>query len=163
MNITKTTQAIVTEGLRVSGLSKKELAAKLGVNPGWITKFYDGTLKTLSDKHADAIEKALNVRFKRIVSKQDGIPGIAIELGKAMNDRPELAQIVSGLLALAEQKMVFSIPFMTPKELIKIGGEITRVVAEWDEADDPHYAKIGLESIKIISAVMARKSNSEAQ
>ncbi len=157
MNITKTTQAIVTEGLRTSNLSKKELAAKLEVNPGWITKFYDGTLKTLSDKHVKAIEKALGVKFSRLVSTEDGIPGAAIELGKAMNDKPELSAIVSGLLELVGQQTIHSIPFMTPKELIKIGGEITKIVARWDEQNDPHYAKIGLESIKVISELMTKK------
>lgn len=163
MNITTTTQAIVTDGLRTSGLSKKELASALGVNPGWITKFYDGTLKTLSDKHAATIEKTLKVKFQRIVQPDEGIPGAAVELGKIMNSKPELSGIVSGLIALANQQTLYAIPFMTPKELTKIGAEITKIVARWDEAADPHYAKIGLESIKVISEVMTKKEKNNHQ
>lgn len=150
----------MTDGLRRANKSKKELAAVLGMNPGWVTKFFDGTLKTLTDRHVDVIEKFLNVKFQRIV-KGSHVPGAAIELGKLMNDRPELVSIVNGLLAMAEEKTIRSIPYMHPKELVKIGGEITRIVAAWDQADDPHYAKIGLESIKVISEVMNKKAKAE--
>jgi len=158
MKITPSIQAIVTEGLRKSGVLKKQLASELGVNPAWITKFYDGTLKTLADEHVKVIERVLNVKFQRIVSAVDAIPGAAVELGKLMNEKPELAGIVSGLLALSQSQTIHSIPFMTPKELIKIGAEITKIVAKWDEAADPHYAKVGLESIKVIGAVIESKS-----
>lgn len=157
MKITPTIQAIVTEGLRKTGVLKKQLALELGVNPAWITKFYDGTLKTLADEHVSTIERVLNVKFRRIISDMDGIPGAAVELGKMMNEKPELAAIIGGLLTLAQNQTIHGIPYMTPKELIKIGAEITKIVAKWDESADPHYAKIGLESIKVISEITNKK------
>lgn len=162
MTITETTRNIVSDGLRKSGMSKKELAAKLGFNPGWITKFFDGKLKTLTEENAIVIEKALGVKFSRIVSKSDKIPGAAQELGKLMETRPELITIANALISITEERTIYGIPFMTPKELIKIGGEITRIVAQWEDGNDPHYAKIGLESIKAISAVMEKKNKRPA-
>lgn len=162
MKITQTVQDLVTDGLRRENKSKKELAAVLGVNPGWVTKFFDGTLKTLTDRYVEVIEKFLNIKFQRIILGAN-VPGSAIELGKLMNERPELVGIVNGLLAMAEERTIRSIPYMHPKELIKIGGEITRIVAAWDQAEDPHYAKIALESIKIISEVMNKKAKTEGR
>lgn len=100
MTITETTRNIVSDGLRKSGMSKKELAAKLGFNPGWITKFFDGKLKTLTEENAIVIEKALGVKFSRIVSKSDKIPGAAQELGKLMETRPELITIANALISI---------------------------------------------------------------
>lgn len=157
MKITDSVRDLVASGLRKRNVSKKELAAKLGFNPGWITKFFDGTLKTLTDENVKVIERELGIKFMRLVSKSDNLPGPAVELGKLMESRPELLAIAQSLIALTDPKSTHAIPFMTPKELTKIGAEITRIVAAWDEADDPHYAKIGLESIKVISDIIEAK------
>ncbi len=159
MTITKSVQALVSRALREKGISHSQLAGAIGVNPAWVTKFFNGKLLTLSDERIVLIEKFLNIQFTRIVSGGHGIPAEADQLGKLMKERPELVDIVGGLLKLAgsPKEVIHELPHFQTKELTKIGAEISRIVYAWEVPADPHYTKIGLEVVKFLSAFVAKK------
>lgn len=161
MKITKQIQDTVLDALRKQNVSKKEFAAMVGMNPAWVSKFFNGKLKTLTDGIPKRIESGLGIKLLRILPKGEEVPGVAVDLGELMTDYPELSVIANSLVALTQAKTRYAVPFMTPKELIKIGGEITRIVHQWENGEDPHYAKIGLESVKVIAAVMRTKEKSQ--
>lgn len=168
MIITETTRRIVADAIRRTGISQKELAAALGVNPGWMTKFFNGKLQTLEEGKIKVMQDVLQITLRRIVDPRATVPGAAIDIGRAMEKHPELVGIVNGLLALVEtqEPVTSGLPYFTPKELEKIGAEVTRIAYAWDEAADPHYAKVGVETVKALAkfaAAHAKKAQPQQQ
>lgn len=163
MSITETVRAMVVRALRVKGLNHRELAALLLVNAAWVTKFFNGKLKTLSDEKMMQMEAALGIQFFRLVPGPNAIPAEAEQLGQLMKINPEVADIVGALLKLAGGQVTHELPHYETKELTKIGAELVRLVNAWDVPSDPHYTKIGLETVRFLSAFTAKKEKRDAK
>lgn len=157
MTITESVRAMVTRALREKGLNHSEFASAIGVHPAWVTKFFNSKLKALSDQRMQLMEAALGIQFFRLVPGPNAIPEEAEKLGQLMKTNPEVAQIVAGLLKMADTQVIHELPYFETKELTKIGAELVRIVNAWDVPHDPHYTKIGLETVRFLSTFTAKK------
>lgn len=162
MTITKTVRATVSRALREKGLTHSELSEAIGVTPGWVTKFFNGKLLSLTEDRITKIEKALDIKFQRLIPSVGGNFTEIEKLGELMKERPELVDIVGGLLKLAEKDapaVIHELPHFETKELTKLGAEFTRIVYAWEIPADPHYTKIGLEIVRFISNYCAKRGD----
>ncbi len=155
MTITAPVRATVSQALRANGYTKNQMAAALGVTPSWVTKFFNGKLAALDEEKADALEKFMNIKFERLVSRGQ-IPQEAVQLGEAMLTNQAVADIMGGLTALLTPRVIHELPFFETKELGKIGAEVTRIVHAWEQGQDPHYHRIGREVVEFLSKLAGK-------
>jgi hypothetical protein len=82
---------------------------------------------------------------------------LAAELTQAAESDPRLGKVLEALALLASPaEPVAFIPVVHQKQLIKIGAELTRIVHRWEQAADPHYAKIGAESLAYLREFLSK-------
>ena len=137
MNVTDHTRATITQALRNKSMSQTFLAEKMGLGKAWVSKLLNGGIKRLSDEHTDALEDILDISFFTLVDSTK-IPGIAVKLGKLMEERPEVAEIANSLLAM-DESLFYSLPHLPTRDLVDFGKEILR--ASHEDPDKP--GKVG--------------------
>ena len=145
MNVTEHTIATITQGLRKNNMTQTELAEKMGFGKAWVSKLLKGGIKNLSDEHTDQLEEVLNVSFFTLVETNQ-VPGLAVELGQQMKDRPELTELVAALLSL-NNSTFYTVPHIPTKDLVDFGKEIVR--ASHEDPDKP--GKVGRIAITWLS------------
>ena len=140
MKITKQVRQVVLDALRTKKMERQELASRLGVSKSWVTKFFNGHIAYLKDETATEMEKALGVRFYRVVESARTHTELAERFAKLMDASPLVASAAVAIMELASHSSgAFTPPYLSPKELTKLGGVVTRIV----HANDGKYGKIG--------------------
>jgi len=154
----------VLDAMKAKGLKKKDLAKAVKLGSSWVTKFLSGGLNELHEDHAKAIRELLEIELLDPVEK-DAASQFSLQahqMATLMDKDPIVADIGKGLLKLAEQRFNKAvrrshIPVLHPKELIKVGAEISVIAHRYDQFQDPHYAKIALETIEYLRAFLRKR------
>jgi hypothetical protein len=153
MKITEPIRQHLLKVLQDRGMSQAEFARQLGHHKTWATRLLKpgkGALKRLEEDDKDAIEELLGIMLETFEDSRKPFPQLALDIAAALESRPDLAPVFSQLLTLAEPKTVYAVPHFSNKALLKLGARASRIVHEWDEYDEPHYTKIGLEIAVLI-------------
>jgi transcriptional regulator with XRE-family HTH domain len=145
MNLSNSHRAVILKALRDSGVTKTELAEKMGFGKSWVTKLLNGTLQSVSDTDAIKIQELLNIQFYKFEASSK-VSALAIEVDKKMSDCQRFTDIIRQLLELMDQAPLVPRYFET-KEMSQLGREIIRIAC--DNEDKP--GKVAREVLKLIS------------
>lgn len=137
MKITNDTRAIVTKALRDNGMSQAELAKKIGVGRSWMTKFFKGGIKNLSDDHYFSIQDTLGVQLATIT--RQSASALAIALAAEIEKDPAIEEAFNGILEVMKDDHYYDLPMLPTKDLVDFGKEI--VLASNENPDKP--GKVG--------------------
>lgn len=130
-----------------------DFAKKMGHGRAWVNKLvYSGpnAASYIELEELQKAEKVLNTQFVSFTESGDLMPDFIKQLAKEAANNPALTAVLSALLEIAKPKVHFTIPTLHQKTLVRLGAAITKVVHQWEEPLDPHYAKIGLEVVEEI-------------
>lgn len=160
MKITEPVRQHLLKVLHQKGISQSQFAKAVGHHKTWASRLLragPGALKTLEEEDKDAIEEHLGIMLETMVDRRDRIPQLALDVAEALQRRQDLAPVIASILELAEPRTIYAVPHFTNKTLVKLGAEATRIVHEWEEHDDPHYNKIGLEVLMVVRDLIERE------
>jgi len=61
--ITEPMRQITLQAMRVKGITQTQMAEAVGNGKAWVTKFLDGSLKTIKDENLHSLEDLLGLRY----------------------------------------------------------------------------------------------------
>lgn len=142
--------------LRNSNVTKTQIADATGNGNAWVTKLLDGPTQTIKEADMRAIEKLLGINYFTVEKHTGNRSTLATKIATMVDTDPAFAKLASALEealvgARTKNSAPSGLPWFSVKELQKIGAELTRIVYAWDEAADPHYAKVGVEAVKFLA------------
>lgn len=140
MKITNDARSIVAQALRDKKMSQAALAKKLDVGRSWVTKFFNGSLKSLSDDHFFALQETLGVRLVTVSGDQNPL---ASKLASQIQKDPKVGQAFSEILAVMTDDHYYDLPMLPTKDLVDFGKEILRASHE-DPGKPGKVGKIAL-------------------
>lgn len=160
MKITEPIRQHLLKTLHDRGMSQSEFAQRLNRHKTWATRLLKSgpnALKTLSEDDKEAIEALLGIMLEAVADRRHRVPQFALDVAASLAARPDLSPVIAELMKLAEPEVQFAVPHFDNKALLKLGAEATKIVHEWEETDDPHYTKIGLEILVVIREIIERE------
>lgn len=150
MKVTPDIRNTIQRGLSAKGMNQAGLAVAIGRHRSWVSKLLDedsDKVQNLSGKMADKISDKLDIELRPIHLPEGEVTPTALGLSELSESMPALALLLAHLLELVDPDNRAYIPTVHQKDLIKVGAELTTIVMRWEEGTDPHYAKIGGESL----------------
>lgn len=148
MDLTNNYRALILSGLRKSGVTKTQLAERLGYGKAWTTKLLNGTLKSISDTDAEKIQGLLGIRFVQFVDVQTKVSALAAQIDKAVEGNEKLATVLAALLEMAEACHGPMVPrYVETQDMTRIGQEIIRIAF----ANEDKPGKVAREVLKLLS------------
>ncbi|MCW1921286.1 helix-turn-helix transcriptional regulator [Luteolibacter arcticus] len=150
-NMQVTAQVIekIIRGMKDRGnMSQTALAEKLGVDRSYISKLLRGIYPTIPDAQAIKIGEILEIRLVKLRFVGGEVSSTALQLTQMAEEDAAFSSVLEALVLLkgGDAKKAF-LPSVSTEALKVIGEEITRVVMRWEDHQDPHYAKIGAETL----------------
>jgi hypothetical protein len=128
MNITESTRGLVLQGLRTKKQTRNWLAEKIGVHKSWVTRFFSGELKSLTDPQVEALQDALDIRFFSLDVKGQHSTA-ALDIATEFDRNQAFAHLVQSMQT-AMQKVTFTPRYIPTAEMGKVGSEIIRIALE---------------------------------
>ena len=153
MIITNETRAIVAKGLRDNSMSQSALAEHLCVNRSWMTKFFNGVIKTLSDDHYHGIQDALRVRLG-VVSPSTATD-LAVTIAAQIEKDSKVEEAFTKILDVMDNDHYYDLPIIPTDHIVNFGQEITRAV----HADPKKPGKVGNAAVTFLSATLKKISD----
>jgi len=163
MKVTAATKAKIQVAMAKKGWNQTRLAKAIGSDRSKISRLLsdDKAPEFLKAEVIDALNDALEIDLFPMISQDSpSIPHPAAHaLGvDAMHDT-ELGDALDALLRLLSRPDPPHIPNFHQKDLTKLGATVTRIVAQWENGKDPHYAKIGAETLNAIREMLPKLRN----
>lgn len=150
MIITNETRAIVAKGLRDNSMSQSALAEHLRVNRSWMTKFFNGAIKTLSDDHYHGIQDALRVRLG-VVSPSTATD-LAVTLAAQIEKDSKVEEAFAKILDVMKNDHYYDLPIISKDHIVNFGKEITRAV----HAEPNKPGKVGTAAVTFLSQTLKK-------
>lgn len=141
-------------------MSQEAFGDLMGHGKSWANKVLrpgPNALNYIDKADLDKAERILNKQLITFDDKAAPVSDLAIRVEAAALSNPSIVPILDNLLKLSVPQVSYIVPYLHPKALNRIGGEATKFVHRWDEADDPHYQKIGLEIVELLREVIAKE------
>lgn len=164
MTVTKTTRSLILRRFRndkLPKLTQAEVAEKMGFGKSWMTKLLNGTIKHLAEDHVEKLEGILGIRLQ-VVTEKGALPEAAVKLGKMMQSDESVANMVTAIAELLEERREegsdeAEIPYLSVREIEILGAEVTRIVHQWEDQSGKYYPKVGVETVKALSGILAAR------
>lgn len=131
MNITESTRGLVLQGLRNKRQTRNWLAEKIGVHKSWVTRFFSGELKSLTDPQVEALQDALDIRFFALDVKGQHSTA-ALDVASEFDRNQAFAHVVQAMQQ-AMQRVTFTPRYIPTVEMATIGNAIIRIVHEHED------------------------------
>lgn len=128
MNITESTRGLVLQGLRNKRQTRNWLAEKIGVHKSWVTRFFSGELKSLTDPQVEALQDALDIRFFGLDVKGQHSTA-ALDFATEFDRNQAFAHVVQAI-SQAMQRVTFTPRYIPTAEMARIGNEVIRIAFE---------------------------------
>jgi len=144
MNINESTRALVLQGLRNKKETRQWLAEKIGVHKSWVTRFFNGQVKSLTDEQIEALQKHLDIRFFSVAEK--GQHSTAALDFAAEFDRNEAFASVAQALQQAMKGAIYTPRYIPTQDMAKLGNDIIRICFE-NEDKPGKVARLVLEML----------------
>lgn len=149
MRITTHTIAAIQEERQRRGLNQSQLADLLGLDRSTVSKMLGGQIETMRPEIVDAFNDKLGLELEPPRVNDKAVCPAAVALSEMADTDPAVAKLLPSLMSALRARCP-KVPFMPDiptAKLEKVGAAMTRIVHQWEQAKDPHYAKIGGESL----------------
>lgn len=139
---------ITLQAMRLKGKSQTDIAEAVQLGKAWVTKFLDGTLKTVREDKLHLIEDLLGIRYIAIESATSDRSPLANQIAAMVDVDPAFAKLAASLKdALTEARGAFTPRYVPTKEMTKLGQEIIRICF----ANEDKPGKVAREVLKILA------------
>lgn len=139
---------LARQGLRIKSISKVRIAEELGLGKPWVTKFFDGSLKTAKEETLFQLEDLLGVKFFSLDKPPGDRSPLADKIANRVDADPTFAKLAVTLEeALTEAQKSITPRFIPTKEMNQVGREIIQIVEQFK--DKP--GKVTREVLRILA------------
>jgi len=128
MKINNQIRSVVTQGIRLKQMNKSDLSKAIGVDRSWVTRFFNGDLKSLTSDNITKLQDALNVKFYSV--EGDRISPTARKIAELIEKDERLADMFNSLTLSLEDDHYYDLPHLPTKDLVDFGKEILRASHE---------------------------------
>lgn len=129
------------------GLNQSEMADLLGLHRTTISKLLKGEIATMRPEIVEAFLDKMNLDLQPLRTPQGSVSPAAARLSEFSKSNADLAATLEFLARLCTPQVKPLLPDVDTDKLPKIGAALTRIVHRWENATDPHYAKIAAEAL----------------
>lgn len=157
MKVTAQVIAKIQIGLSTKGMNQTQLADRIGWHRGNVSKLLKGGIDTMTEDTVDKINDALGIDLQPLQFREGTVSQTVLALSELAEQDVRFAGLLETFLHLAHPPKVAFLPQIDTKRLPKIGAEITTIVNRWEEAEDPHYAKIAVEVLDLLRKFYAKE------
>lgn len=152
MRITPHTIAAIQAERERRKINQSELADLLGLDRSTVSKILSGQIKTMRPNVVDAFNDKLGLDLHPIRTLDKKVCPAAVALSEIADHDENVAKLLPLLVRCLNCENTPCMPDIPTAKLRKIGAVVTQIVHRWDEATDPHYAKVGAEALDAIRA-----------
>ena len=146
--ITEPMRQITLQAMRNKGVNQTQMAESVGNGKAWVTKFLDGSLKTIKDENMLALEELLGIRYFSIEKATGERSPLANKIAASVDADPSFAKLAAALNdALTQARGAFTPRYIPTQDMTRLGKEIIKLCAENPEKP----GKIAREVLKILA------------
>lgn len=127
MKINESVRATVLQALRKKKETRTWLSESMGMHRSWATRFFDGSIKSLTDEQVIQLQELLSVEFFTLVKtgKQQH-SALAQTIAGQIDSDEAFAEVVSALHEAMKGK-IYTPRYIPTKDMAKLGKEIIGV------------------------------------
>ncbi len=126
--ITEPMRQVTLQAIRQKGITKQQISLATGNGKSWVTKFLDGSLKTLKEDTLFKLEDLLGIKYFSIERAIGARSPLANKIAGMVDSDPAFAKLASALEeALGQARGAFTPRFIPTQDMTKIGQEIIKV------------------------------------
>ena len=146
--ITEPMRQITLQAMRLKGISQTQMAEAVGNGKAWVTKFLDGSLKTIKDENMHSIEDLLGIKYFSIEKATAPRSPLANKIAAIVDSDPAFAKLAAALdTALTEARGAFTPRYIPTQDMTKLGQEIIRLAF----ANEDKPGKVAREVLKLLA------------
>lgn len=146
--ITEPMRQITLQAMRLRGVSQTDMAKAAGLGKAWVTKFLDGSLKTIKEDAMQAIEDLLGINYFSIDKATGERSPLANKIAALVDADPSFAKLAAALeSALTEARGAFTPRFIPTQDMTKIGQEIIKLAF----ANEDKPGKVAREVLRLLA------------
>lgn len=147
-HLTEPMRQITLQAMRQRGISQTQMAEAVGNGKPWVTKFLDGSLKTIKDKDMHAIEELLGIKYFSVQKVMEQRSPLANKIAAVVDSDPAFAKLAAALdTALTEARGAFTPRYIPTQDMTKLGQEIIRLAF----ANEDKPGKVAREVLKLLA------------
>lgn len=126
--ISEAMRQVTLQAIRQKGITKKDLADATGNGKAWVTKFLDGTLKTMKLDVMEKLEALLGINYFAVEKAVGQRSPLASKIAGLVDTDPAFAKLASAIdEALSQARGAFTPRFIPTPDMTRIGQEIIRI------------------------------------
>lgn len=123
----ETLRELIKAECREQRIGHDVIAKAVGLKAPWVSKLLNGGIQTIHLTNLEAIQNVLGVS---LMVSRDPLPmsGLAEQFAALIDSNELVAMIAKNIIALMEAPGARSLPWIDTKDLVRIGGQIERLV-----------------------------------
>ena len=146
--VTEPMRQITLQAMRLRGISQTQIAEAVGNGKAWVTKFLDGSLRTIKDENMHAIEDLLGIKYFSVEKAIGQRSPQADKIAGMVDSDPSFAKLAAALeAALTEARGAFTPRYIPTQDMTKLGQEIIRL----SFANEDKPGKVAREVLKLLA------------
>lgn len=146
--ITEPMRQSTLQAMRIKGTSQTEMAKAVGNGKAWVTKFLDGSLRTIKEENMHALEDLLGIKYFSVEKAAGARSPLANKIAAIVDSDPAFAKLAAALdTALSEARGAFTPRYIPTQDMTKLGQEIIRLVF----ANEDKPGKVAREVLKLLA------------
>lgn len=146
--ITEPMRQITLQAMRQRGVTQTQIAEAVGSGKAWVTKFLDGSLRTIKEDALHAVEDLLGISYFTVEKATGQRSPLANKLAALVDTDPSFAKLASALeQALSEARGAFTPRYVPTKDMTKLGQEIIKLCF----ANEDKPGKVAREVLKLLA------------
>jgi len=147
-HITEAMRQMALEAMRHNGITQTDIAEATGMGNAWVSKYLNGTLKTVRDETLGQIERVLGVRFFEM-NRHDERSALANKVATLVDTDKDFAKLAALIeKVLGQARSHYSPRYIETQDMSKIGQKIIRICHQ--NEDKP--GKVAREVLKLLSS-----------
>lgn len=146
--ITEPMRQMTLQVIRQKGITKAQLAEATGNGNAWVTKFLDGTLRTIKEDSLIALEELLGIKYFAVEKATGNRSPIASDIAALVDSDPAFAKVAVAIkAALSEARATYTPRFIPTKDMTRLGQEIIKLAF----ANEDKPGKVAREVLKLLA------------
>lgn len=146
--VTEPMRQITLQAMRTKGISQKQIADEIKLGKSWVTKFLDGSMKTIKEDVLFSLEDLLGIKYFTLERKLGERSPLAQKIAGRVDTDPVFAKLASYLEeALSQAQVSFTPAYVPTQDMTRIGQEIIRIAF----ANEDKPGKVAREVLKLLA------------